>query len=153
MVWLRQLIKGKHAKHRGKRCAQHRCFKRNRNECRPAVVWLTTDVQRVINYFHPVLHEEPAQSAKYPANQNNQWKTGSRKTNRLGQLLNWIGRISVDAAITGFIRPARSRHEIGWIIKLRHDSVERWRRASPVHAVLINLVRFDPFFYVISHRM
>src|ERR1043166_6278093 len=57
--WLRQLIQHQHSQHRRERRAQHRHFKRNRNERGPTVERLAADVERVVDYFHPVLHKKP----------------------------------------------------------------------------------------------
>src|SRR5215813_3215053 len=58
VIRLRQLIKRQHSQHRGERCYQNRAFKRDWYERRPTVEWLATDIQWVVDNFHPILHEE-----------------------------------------------------------------------------------------------
>src|SRR5579859_1678526 len=66
---LRQLVQGKHAKHRKSRGAQHCQFECNGNERWPTVQRAAGDVQRVCEYVHPILKEETGKTTPKAAEQ------------------------------------------------------------------------------------
>src|SRR5258705_5836300 len=166
MIRLRRLVQNQHPQNSCERGAQHGAFKRNRNKCRPAVVRLTANVQRVVDHFHPILHEKTTQCAQYAPNKNDQRQTCMRKTNRFREFLDRIRRVAVDPSIASFIGASGSGYKIARVLKLGHDTVKRWRMTAVVrrvgeretgrrgHGILESLV-IDVRFVslVVSHRL
>src|SRR5262245_23522292 len=124
MIGLRQLVQRQHAQHGRESCHQNRTFESDWNKRRPAVERFAADVDRIINHFHPVLHEEPTHGADNSSNQHDDRQSRAAKSDRFSQLFDRKRRIAVNLSITGFIRLACGRDELARTIELGHDAVK-----------------------------
>src|SRR5262249_19917739 len=98
----------------------------DRNKRRPAIEGFAADVDRIIDHFHPVLHEEPTHGADNSSNQDDDRQSRAAKADRFSQFLDRKRRIAVNLSITGLIGLARGRDELARTIELGHDAVDLW---------------------------
>src|SRR5580693_9344278 len=82
-----QPVHRQHAEHGAQRGAQHRELEGDRNERRPAVVGLATDVQRIADYVRVILHEKARKAAEQPADENDHRQNRAVKADGFGQSL------------------------------------------------------------------
>src|SRR5689334_24323365 len=127
MIWLRQLVQHEHSQHRRKRRKQHRHFKSDRNESRPTVVRLAAHVDRIVDHFDPVLHEEPGEPADYAADKHDQRQTRVRESDRFREFLDRERRVAINPPVSFVVNFARRMDQIVRAFILRNYTVKRRR--------------------------
>src|ERR1700733_12572122 len=104
MIRRRQSVHRQHAEDSRKSRAENSQFECNRDEGRPAVIRLASDIQRKANYIRVVAHAEAEQAAQQSAGKNYGRKGGVFEADCLSHAFNRHGRESIDAFVAGVVR-------------------------------------------------